>query len=44
VFMGGVLYARLAWVMGIGSFVVRVRAGAEGDTSPRLAFMVAPQS
>jgi hypothetical protein len=29
VFVGGVLYTRLAWVMGFDLPVVRVRAGAE---------------
>ena len=37
VFVGGVLYTRLAWVIGFASFVARVRAGAEVLASPRLA-------
>jgi hypothetical protein len=41
VFVGGVLYTHLAWVMGNQPFMVRVRAGAEGDTSPRLDFVLA---
>jgi hypothetical protein len=40
-FVGGVLYTRVAWVMGFASFVVRVRAEAEVDASPRLAFVLA---
>jgi hypothetical protein len=40
VFVGGVLCTLSAWVIMEGSFVARVRAGAEADTSPRLAYMV----
>jgi hypothetical protein len=39
VFVGGVLYTRVAWGMGLSS-LLGVRAGAEADTSPRLAFTV----
>jgi hypothetical protein len=38
-FMGGVLCAQSAWVMN-PILMVRVRAGAEVDASPRLAFHV----
>jgi hypothetical protein len=38
VFVGGVLCTLSAWIIGFASFVVRVRAGAEVDASPRLAF------
>jgi hypothetical protein len=40
VFVGGVLSTRSAWIMGFIPLVVRVRAGAEAATSPRLAFLV----
>jgi hypothetical protein len=40
VFVGGVLYTPSAWVMGLGSPVARVRAGAEVCASPRLAILV----
>jgi hypothetical protein len=40
VFVGGVLSTLSAWVIGLASFVVRVRAGAEATTSPRLAFVI----
>jgi hypothetical protein len=38
VFAGGVLCTRVALAMDFSLSMVRVRAGAEGDTSPRLAF------
>jgi hypothetical protein len=40
VFVGGVIYTRSAWIMGFIPLVVRVRAGAEAATSPRLAFVI----
>ena len=40
VFVDGMLSMRSAWIMGFIPLVVRVRAGAEAATSPRLAFMV----
>jgi hypothetical protein len=40
VFVGGVIYTLLAWVIGFASFVARVRAGAEVSASPRLAILV----
>jgi hypothetical protein len=40
VLVGGVLSTRVALVIGFWSFMARVRAGAEGDTSPRLDFMI----
>ena len=38
VFAGGVLCTLSAWVMGLSTLMVRVRAGAEVRASPRLAF------
>jgi hypothetical protein len=40
VFVGGVLCTLSAWIIGFDSFVIRVRAGTEGDTFPRLDYLV----
>jgi hypothetical protein len=39
-FVDGVIYTLSAWIMGFIPLVVRVRAGAEAATSPRLAFAI----
>jgi hypothetical protein len=38
VLVGDVIYTQVAWIIGFIPLVVRVRAGAEAATSPRLAF------
>jgi hypothetical protein len=38
VLVGGVLCTRVAWVMGLSPFMVRVRAGAEVHTCPSACF------
>jgi hypothetical protein len=40
VLVGDVIYTQVAWIIGFIPLVVRVRAGAEAATSPRLAFTV----